>query len=250
MALFNHIVNLIFPAVCKQCGNPVSADTTTACFCNSCWDTLKWFDCPCCPRCGLPYNSIDSVSCQGRTSHGHLCGSCRENPLHFDKAISAGPYTGVLAEAIKLFKYRKKIHIGRALTEWAVESTTTWFSDEKLSLCIIPVPLYVKRLREREFNQSVIIASVLSERLGVSVVTDALIKLCHTRPQVELGRKDRNENVAGVFSVCKGTSLEGKDIILVDDVYTTGSTVNECAKVLKKHGAAHVSVFTIGRMVE
>ena len=173
MNIFSHILNLIFPTVCKQCSNPVSADTTTACFCNSCWDTLKWFDCPCCPRCGLPYNSIDSVSYQDRTSHGHLCGSCRENPPHFDRAISAGPYTGVLAEAIKLFKYRKKIHIGRALTDKAVMSPLVagLFTGDHINVAptfmvgyksrgivgdkppryIIPVPLYVKPLRGPAF---------------------------------------------------------------------------------------------------
>ena len=113
----------------------------------------------------------------------------------------------------------------------------------------MPVPLHPSRLREREFNQSAILASVIGERLGIPVLLNTLIRHVHTRPQVELGMKERKKNVVGAFSVQDDAMILGKDIVLVDDVYTTGATVGECARVLKRHGVGRVSVLTIARMV-
>ncbi len=255
MGIFRQIINIIFPAVCKQCDTPISSDTPTAYFCKRCWDGVKWFDGVCCPRCGMPYPSIDRTEkLEKGTSPaaGHLCGACHKNPPCFDKTISAGPYEGVLAEAVKLFKYKKKIHIGRALANQMIIASHMRCHSELVSESqryIIPVPLHPKRLREREFNQCAIIASELGERLGIPVLLDVIIRSRHTRPQVELDMKERGKNVVGAFTVREGEVIEGKDIILVDDVYTTGSTVNECAKVLKKNGASAVYVVTIARMV-
>lgn len=257
MSLLSHVLNLIFPAICKNCDSIVSADAATSYFCKNCWTDIEWFDCPCCPQCGLPYASgyIQPRSEQSPVSH--LCGNCREKPPCFDKVVSAGPYNGVLSEAIRLFKYKKKVHFGKILTEWALKSplvanafTKRVFSDESiLPLYLIPVPLHYKRLRVREFNQSAIMASVISNKFGIPVLTNILMRHHHTKPQVELGGMDRRENVAGAFSIEDSSLIEGKEIILVDDVYTSGSTVNECAKVMKKNGAEKVYVVTIARMV-
>jgi len=287
MGILNHILNIIFPAVCRQCGGSVSSDAPTAYFCKRCWDAIKWFDGPCCARCGVPYPLMSPVSPENPRSNpplppfskggetnivppfftpGHLCGACRKNPPCFDRAVSAGPYEGTLAEAIKLFKYKKKIHVGRALADGMIASPTprpnppiSPFSKGGLrgtacmgrlqSYYIIPVPLHLSRLREREFNQSAILALVIGERLGIPVLTDILLRERHTRPQVELDMKERKKNVVGAFSVQNEELIIDKDIILVDDVYTTGSTVNECAKSLKKNGAGMVYVVTIARMV-
>lgn len=276
MKLLSHVVNLIFPTKCQNCDSTVSADAATAYFCKECWQGIEWFDCPCCPQCGLPYASpytfAANKSYSEQSAAGHLCGNCRDKPPSFDMAISAGRYTGALSEAIKLFKYKKKIHLGKMLTERALKSPlvedtllnfhnpedihTVWGcpvyrANKALSAqtLIIPIPLHVKRLREREFNQSAIIASVIGRRFGIPVVANALIRHRHTRPQVELDGKERKENVIGAFSVDDRKIIEGKEIILVDDVYTSGSTVNECARTLKKNGAEKVHVVTIARMV-
>ena len=224
MNILKRILNIIFPAACRQCGGSVSSDAPTAYFCKICWDAIKWFDSP-----------------------------CRKNPLSFDEAISAGPYEGVLAEAIKLFKYKKKIHVGRALADFSPFTKGGLrgiMGIEGLQSChIIPVPLHPSRLREREFNQSAILASVIGERLGIPLLTDVLLRERYTRPQVELDMKERKKNVVGAFTVQNEELIVDKNIILVDDVYTTGSTVNECAKVLKKNGSGKVYVVTIARMV-
>ena len=272
MKLLSHAINLIFPAACNNCDSAVSADAATAYFCKGCWQRMEWFDSPCCPQCGLPYPSADNKPTSGQSTVGHICGSCRNKPPCFDRAVSAGPYTGALSEAIKLFKYKKKVSLGKTLTEWALKSPlventlisfhapddfhTLWGcpvyrADKAMSAktLIVPVPLHVKRLREREFNQSAIIASVIGRRSGIPLLANVLIRHRHTMPQVELGGMDRRENVAGAFSIEDSSLIEGKEIILVDDVYTSGSTVNECAKVMKKNGADKVYVVTIARMV-
>ena len=272
MNILKRILNIIFPAACRKCGGSVSSDAPTACFCKRCWDAIKWFDGPCCARCGVPYPLMSAVSLGNPSNYpsfprkwesrllpafwipasagmtclapGHLCGACRKNPLSFDGAISAGPYEGVLAEAIKLFKYKKKVHVGRALAHSIIPLSPPL---EKGNF-VMPVPLHPSRLREREFNQSAILASVIGERLGIPVLTDILLRERHTKPQVELDMKERKKNVVGAFTVQNKELIIDKDIILVDDVYTTGSTVNECAKALKKNGAKKVCVVTIARM--
>ena len=274
--LLSHVVNLIFPATCKNCNNAVSVDSATSCFCHHCWQGIEWFNCPCCPQCGLPYVSTytdtDYKSDTRQSAAGHICGNCREKPPSLDMAISAGRYAGALAEAIKLFKYKKKIQLGKKLTEQAlkssfVENTLQIFhnqgtpetvlgcpayrSDAVVSsqTVIVPVPLHIKRLREREFNQSAIIGSVIGKKYGIPLAANTLMRHRNTKPQVELDGRERKENVIGAFSVEDRTVIEGKEIILVDDVYTSGSTINECAKVLKKNGADKVYVVTIARMV-
>lgn len=277
MKLLSHAINLIFPAACTNCDRTVSADAVTSYFCKYCWQGIEWFNCPCCPRCGLPYLSpytdTGNKSVSGQSAAGHLCGNCSEKPPSFDVAVSAGRYAGALAKAIKLFKYKKKVQLGKRLTELALQSSliertlqnahnpiaakTVWGypahrADTAVSAqtVIIPVPLHVKRLRKREFNQSAIIGSVIGKTYGIPVAANTLMRHRHTRPQVELDGRDRKENVAGAFSVENLKIIEGKEIILIDDVYTSGSTINECSKVLKKNGAEKVSVITIARMVD
>lgn len=277
MKLLSHAINLIFPSACKNCNRMVSADAVTPYFCKECWQGIEWLDFPSCPRCGVPYvnNYFDTgkKSWPGQSAAGHICGDCREKPPYFDMSVSAGRYTGALSEAIKLFKYKKKIQLGKKLAEQALTSSLiertvreVHFPRTTDKVCgfpayraesavsaktvIVPVPLHVKRLREREFNQSAIIGSVFGRILGIPIAANALVRHRHTRPQVELDGKDRKENVSGAFSVDDRKIIECKEIILVDDVYTSGSTINECSRVLKENGADRVYVITIARMVE
>lgn len=276
MKILSNLLNTIYPTTCKSCNTIVSADAATAYFCNSCWHGIDWFNGPGCTRCGLPYTSpcpdTDNKSYSRQSAAGHLCGDCRQKPPPFELAVSAGRYSGALAEAVKLFKYKKKIRLGKRLTEEALKSSlleralqdfynpdtpcTVWGcpacrADTAMSAqtVIVPVPLHVMRLREREFNQSAIIGSVIGKRYGIPVAPTALVRHRNTRPQVELDAQERRENVTGAFCVEDRTMIEDRKIILVDDVYTSGSTLNECTRVLKKNGAGKVYVVTIARMV-
>ena len=112
---------------------------------------------------------------------------------------------------------------------------------------IIPVPLHPRKARERGFNQSGVLSAGLSRRTGISLSKRALVRTRYTKTQTRLSRKDRQENVEGAFRLSAGADLNGKSVILVDDVYTTGATVNECAKVLIAAGVVKVDVLTLAR---
>jgi competence protein ComFC len=110
---------------------------------------------------------------------------------------------------------------------------------------VLPVPLYKKRLREREFNQSALIAKYSAERLGSILVLDSLVKIRDTKPQVGLSSNERRKNMKNAFRIQNREAVEGRDILLIDDVSTTGATIRECSRVLKKAGADNIHVLTL-----
>jgi ComF family protein len=178
----------------------------------------------------------------------HLCEDCIESASSFTMARAAGKYETVFMDVIHRFKYQGKIFIGEALGKFmaGLDYTGLEISDRTL---IIPIPLHRKRLRERGFNQSVILAREISRHYAVPMKFGLLKRKIHTEPQINLGKDDRVRNVKGAFEVVSPEVIEGAKILLIDDVYTTGSTVNECAKVLRKNGAADVVVLTLARAV-
>ena len=170
---------------------------------------------------------------------------CRERGrerLYFDRAISACAYEGVIKEIIHSFKYRHKIKLGNFLAGLM----TDFIQEYRLPLTqcdyIIPIPLSLTRLREREFNQAQIIAAQVSESLQIPLLNNALKRVRHSRPQAELNREERLNNLKGAFK--NKESLDGKNILLIDDVLTTGATASEASRVLKEAGANSVFVFT------
>lgn len=174
-----------------------------------------------------------------------LCGACRKKLPHFKKATAVGVYEGTLSEAIHLLKYQKKQAMAKHLNTIITDALLQRLTDNDI---IIPVPLHKRRLNERGFNQSLLIAHYISNRFSIPLCIDGLQRVRWTRPQIELTRDERLRNVKGAFAVKDKMTFNGKRCILVDDVYTTGATVNECAKALKKAGAKEVNVFTIARV--
>ena len=196
---------------------------------------MEFFQGPSCPVCGEPYASPEADR--------HLCSSCENKLPSFDRAVSAGRYDGVLAEAIHLFKYAKKIGLGRPLGDLLADH----LPEDIQADVIVPVPLHPQRLRGREFNQSLVLAEVVARRRKIPNVAGALIRTVHRPPQIGLKRPERLANVRGVFAPGP-IDLSGVRALLIDDVYTTGATVGECARVLKRAGAAYVTVATLARI--
>lgn len=245
-SFLSYWVNLLYPTTCAIC-NRKSSDH----FCPTCWDKIELFKQPLCPKCGRPFTSDISLS----RSPDHLCSECRDIKTYFDKAIAIGPYDGTLAEAIHLFKYNRKKGLGRILGRIMVDniiSSSSLFHTELVevsSLIILPVPLHPKRLREREFNQSLLLAKEISLTFRIPLIPYNLQRVRWTRPQIELKGEERLKNVKGAFKVKNPKDIEGKSLLLIDDVYTTGATVRECSKVLKKSGAEKVYVLTLARVI-
>ena len=164
-------------------------------------------------------------------------------------ARAVGYYEGLFREAIHRWKYEGKTSLTPFFGEWMVEGLRRYWQPPSPDL-IVPVPLHRKRLRERGLNQAVLLARELSRRTGIPYSKKVLQKKKPTLPQVSLSGSEREKGVKGAFRMTKKERLEGKLILLVDDVYTTGATVNECSKVLMAGGAARVDVLTLAHAIK
>jgi len=178
-----------------------------------------------------------------------VCGLCRRTEPRFDRARAVLDYAGAAAEAIKAAKYRRRRSAARALGEVLVQQV--WrrphlLPGERVDF-VLPVPLHPNRLSQRGFNQAEEIVSPLCESLGLALRPGLLKRVKDIPPQVGLSAKARRENVKGAFALASGEPLCGKRILVFDDVMTTGATVNECARVLKRGGAAEVHVLALAR---
>jgi ComF family protein len=168
---------------------------------------------------------------------------------YFTMVRALGSYEGSLQEAIHRWKYEGKTSLNPFFVEWMAEGLTRYW-DPNLFDLLIPVPLHIQRLRERGFNQALLLVKELSRRTGIPYRKRILQKRTNTIPQVNLSGAEREKGVKGAFHVIGREGLEGKCILLVDDVYTTGATVNECSKVLLAGGAERVDVLTLARAVK
>jgi ComF family protein len=227
------LLHAILPVDCAACGQALDGDPVPF-FCRVCWGTIKPIDGPCCPRCGRPFRSTVAL----QYSPQHLCGACRSHRPAFTRAWSLYPYVPPLQEAITLFKYRRKVSLVGALAE-LMRAALPQFPDVDV---VMPVPLHPDRLREREFNQSLLLADRVGCILQRPVYYKDLLRVRQTVPQTELTRTGRLKNVRGVFMVPVPERVLEKRILLIDDVLTTGTTVNECAKALRRAGAGDVYV--------
>ncbi len=204
-------------------------------FCTTCWADFTPIQGPVCPHCGRPFDSPEALT----HSPDHVCQACRREPPLFDQALSVGYFEGSLREAVHQFKYRPCRSLGRPLGEW-MAANVRLLSDIDM---IMPVPLHTKRLRQRGFNQALLLAHRMSEAHHIPYSCDNLYRARPTRPQVELTGVERILNVAGAFALRQPDEVVGRSVVVVDDVFTTGATMNECAAVLKQAGAVQVTAF-------
>jgi ComF family protein len=209
--------------------------------CTACLSKIHWIEPPFCSVCGTPFVSREAGS--------HPCGACLVKKKYFTMARALGFYEGSLQEAIHRWKYQGKTHLTPFLGEWMAEGLSRYWDSYQFDL-LVPVPLHLHRLRERGFNQTLLLVKELSRRTGIPYQKRVLQKRRPTIPQVDLSGIEREKGVKGVFHIIRGEQLEGKSILLVDDVYTTGATVNECSKVLLAGGAERVDVLTLAHAVK
>lgn len=233
------LIDLVFPPSCVTCSVPL-AEGQGQHFCSDCAGKIGFISSPLCSRCGIPF--------AGSVGEDHLCGDCIGREPPFSVARAVGRYEGTLLEAVHQFKYRGRIALGEVLADMMAYYRYPSFSPAGFSL-VLPVPLHTRRLRQRMFNQSVVLARGVAKRHALPLDVTVLRRSVFTEPQINLGRKERAENVRGAFTVDEPVRIEGKRIVLIDDVYTTGSTVRECCRVLARAGAAEIAVLTLARAV-
>ncbi|TFG93389.1 MAG: ComF family protein [Syntrophobacterales bacterium] len=234
--LVSGFADMLFPEQCPTCGTALFGGGDF--FCSDCLSTVRFTTPPQCTSCGIPFTTTQGAD--------HLCEECILSTPPFSVARSLGLYEGALLDAIHLFKYHGKISVGEDLGRMMAQASYASLAIGDYSL-IIPVPLHPKRLRERGFNQSLVLARQVSKRCSIPLDFLALRRTLHTEAQVRLSGRQRRINVRGAFEVTDRNRVEGKKIVLIDDVYTTGSTVAECSKVLMKSGAKEVAVLTLAR---
>jgi len=180
-----------------------------------------------------------------REGFDHLCGPCQTDPPPFTRARAAVLYEeeGPSGQAIKRFKYSRRLDMLSVMQHWLrVPHCQELASEAHL---ITPVPLHPQRLKQRGFNQSLLLAQAFPE---ANLERELLTRVRHTPPQTGLNPKERQENVKRAFVVPQPDKLKGKKILVIDDVFTTGATVRECARVLIKTGARQVNILTVARV--
>ncbi|MDN5347771.1 MAG: hypothetical protein PWP65_1335 [Clostridia bacterium] len=229
--------------ICPFCARPTGGQTLCA-SCRALLADWKKKYAPC-PRCGR-LKAVGDRTRRGdpAAGNGRICPQCREESPPFRLARAAGPYLGVLKEAIQDFKYNGRRSLAGPLGKLMAEVLVHEKSFGRPEV-LIPVPLAPARLQERAFNQAELLAGSLGAVLGLKVQGDVLSRVWETPPQVGLTRRERLANLRGAFRVLKPVVIRGRGVLLVDDVLTTGATASECARVLLAAGAREVSVITV-----
>ena len=237
--LFRALIDILFPPLCHVC-KAFIPDAGEIHVCAGCREKIIPISSPLCTICGTPFGTWNGID--------HLCGPCLSHPPAYDTARAAVVFGGPVQELIHRFKYGHKIHLSRPLGLMTAQRLGDLASASGADL-VIPVPLHKKRLRWRGYNQAQLIAAVLARRWRLPLMRANLRRIRWTEPQVNLDAAERERNVRGAFAVSDRETIAGKRVILVDDVFTTGSTVAECARTLKKGGAEAVHIVTVARAV-
>ena len=230
-------LGFFYPEICQICEseNATARDGFVG---EQCRTQIRFIRSPFCERCGRPF--------EGSLTTNFECSNCREMELHFSSARSAVVAKTVVLEAIHRFKYQRALWFGDFLAALLVREAGPALRGQKWDF-IAPVPLHSLKEREREFNQAEILARHLSAATKIPLNTKLLRRVLFTMTQTRLTKQQRAANMRGAFKVRPGTKLSGENIILVDDVFTTGATTSGCARALRKAGAGKVCVWTVAR---
>lgn len=231
----NNFFNFIFPDnfSCLCCGRDVFNNKYE--ICDSCKNKLHFLTGKLCKHCS-----------EHLISDGNFCIHCKGKIFYCDKIISPFVYDGIVKNFILGLKYNNKKYYANSLSIFMCD---TYNKNNLLCDLIIPVPLCDKRLKERGYNQSELLAKPISKTLNLPLVTECLIRVKQTPSQVNLNYKERTNNLIDAFKVINKKLIKDKTILLIDDVYTTGATITECAKTLKRAGAKVVYALTAAHTI-
>ena len=231
------LLDLLFPPLCIGCGEPLGAGQG---FCHVCWSGITFLDGPACECCGLPF-AFDP-------GPGTRCGACLSRPPAFDRACAIFAYDEKSKGPILALKHADRLDLVPGFAQWLERSGQVLLAETDL---VVPVPLHRLRLWQRRYNQAAELARQLAALSGKTMAADALMRVRPTESQGAMtSAKARRRNVVGAFRVPDPARVRGQNILLVDDVLTTGATAESCARALKRAGAARVQVLALARVVK
>jgi ComF family protein len=231
------LLDLVLPPRCPGCRTIVDGDGR---YCLTCWQQLQFITPPWCARCGTPFAHDMGPAAE--------CGACLAEPPRFDTARAAFVYGGPARATLLAFKHGDREHLAKVMAPHMARAAGSLMAPAADTV-LVPVPLHRWRLWRRGFNQAALLAKALSGLHEIPICVDALERAKATPMSVGLGRKARAANVRGAFRVRRKATIKGRCVILVDDVLTTGATVEACARVLRRAGAREVHVLTFARVV-
>jgi ComF family protein len=229
----------LFPRACIFC--EASRDGGGEFLCELCEQEIAFIDPPFCDGCGVPADISYEYP-----SENFECALCRKNSYFFDRARSLGSYDAALKQLIRHFKFRSQPGVMQDISPLMVD----YFNrrdDSWAGFYVSPVPLHFRRMKTRTFDQSFLLAREVARILGLPFANGLLRRVKDTESQSQKNRSERADNIKGAFQVDRPDRVAGLDILLVDDVLTTGATTSEAAKVLKRCGARRIDVFTLAR---
>jgi len=206
--------------------------------CWSCFSRLELHTQALCSVCGHPI--------EGGAAHAFVCGPCRSARPAFDRARSAGRFVGLLRDQIHRFKYGNALWMRQDLSDLLLGCLAAHFDAAAVDV-VVPVPLHSARFRERTYNQSALLAQEVARRIGRRFDGRTLVRTRRTETQTRFDAAHRRMNILGAFDVARPAWVAQRCVLLIDDVMTTGATLSECARVLKKAGARTVWALTVAR---
>ena len=234
-SLLDTLLELFYPSNCVGCGQPQDVGVL---LCEQCKETSPRVQAPFCRRCSRPFEGVIA----GEFS----CPNCEDRTPAFDCVVSTYQAKGVLRELIHRFKYGRQFYLRRVLTDFLVEAMQDVRIQGSPADYLVPVPLHPTRFRERGFNQADALAETLSRRTRLPILR-CLERRRYTNTQTRYDRQERMQNLRNAFSLRKNSDVREKHLVLLDDVLTTGSTLHECALVLRAAGAESVRAVTVAR---
>jgi ComF family protein len=232
------ILDFLYPPLCAACRTPVGEAHS---LCGACWSKMTFLDGPGCAVCGFPFEFDPGV--------GAICAGCQAHPPAFARALAVLRYDPASRDPILALKRADRLDLVPAFARWLERAGGPLLAESDV---IVPVPLHWSRLWQRRYNQSALLGRKLAALSGVPCDTQVLKRMRATKSQGEMpSAKARRRNVRGAFRVnpSRQNAVRGRSVLLLDDVYTTGSTLEACARELQRAGAAKVLVLTVARVV-
>ena len=235
-SLFRHTLDFVYPPRCLSCERDVDR---LGAVCPECWTRLRFLTSPFCARCGLPF-PYD-------TGADTLCAACIADPPLFDRARAALAYDDASRSLLIGLKH-DRLHAMKTLAAWMLRDGGALLAEADY---VCAVPLHRWRLLKRGYNQAALLANAVAKPVGVAMIPDLLVRHRATSSQGGLSRSGRQRNVRNAFAVHpkRLASIKGAKIVVVDDVFTTGATLGECCRTLRKAGAAHIDVLCAARVL-